>query len=129
MGDSAETTWGSGPFDSEAGDRFLGRLQELLAMEIGRRIEPETSASNEEVLAAAGLLHRLTEEVPGPSGEGDPLDLTAAAQELGLFHLAVTALDRLLSDEAWFEDLAAGDRKHAAVQALRDALEAKAAAV
>lgn len=128
MGDSQGSTWGAGPFDSADGDRFLSGMQATIANEIGRRIEPGTSASNEETLAAAGLLNHLTTEDPGPTGEASPLDLTAAAMEFGLYALAVAALDRILSDAAWFEELAWGDRKHVAVQALRDALEAKAAA-
>jgi hypothetical protein len=129
MGDAVETTWGSGPFDSPAGDLFLSGMQEALAMEIGRRIEPSTSASNDEIIAAAGLLNYLTTPMPGPTGEDAPLDLTEAALEAGLFALAVASLDRVLSDGAWFQELAWPDRKLAAVQALRDALEARASSV
>lgn len=129
MGDSEHTNWGSGPFDSPAGDLFLSGMQEALVMEIGKRIEPDTSASNHEIIAGAGLLNYLTTLMPGPTGEGAPLDLTEAALEAGLFALAVASLDRVLSDGAWFQELAWPDRKLAAVQALRDALEAKASSV
>lgn len=129
MGDAAGSDWGSGPFDSDAGNRFLLGMQESLATEIGRRIEPGTSVSNEETIAAAGLLNHLTMPDQGPMGEESPLALTELALETGLFALAVAALDRVLSDDAWFKELAWPDRKLAAVQALRDDLEAKASSV
>lgn len=129
MGDPAVPDWGSGPFDSDAGTRFLSGMQEVVATEIARRIEPGTSVSNEETIAAAGLLNHLTMPDQGPMGEESPLDLTGIALETGLFALAVSALDRVLSDDAWFKELAWPDRKQAAVQALRDALEAKTSSV
>jgi hypothetical protein len=119
MSGSMGASWGAGPFDSDEANRFLSGTQERIAEEIGRRIEPGTSAADEEILAAAGLLNYLTTDLPGPTGEQAPLDLAARAQQLGLFALAVAALDRILSGAGL------SDRKHAAVRALRDELEAK----
>lgn len=127
MGDAMGADGGFGPFDGERASRFLEEIQESIAADIGRRIEPGTSASHDEAVAAAGLLHHLTSDAHGPGGDVDPIDLTAAAQAFGLFGLAVAALDRVLADEAWFESFSPPARKHAAVHALRDALLEKAA--
>lgn len=126
MGHSLGATWGVGPFDSDGAAEVLSEAQSGLASVIGSRLEPGSGASNDEVVAAAALLHHLTDEAFGPSGEPGPLDLTNLAHVIGLFALAVAALDKVLDDRSWIEGYPEPHRKHAAVRALRNALEEKA---
>lgn len=126
MGHSLGATWGVGPYDTDGAAEVLSEGQSALASVIGSRIEPGSEAPNDEVVAAAALLHHLTDEAFGPGGEPGPLDLTNMAHVIGLFPLAVAALDRVLDDREWIEGFQVPHRKHAAVRALRNALEEKA---
>lgn len=126
MGHSLGATWGVGPYDTDGAAEVLSEGQSALASVIGSRIEPGSEASHDEVVAAAALLHYLTDEALAPGGEPGPLDLTNMAHVVGMFALAVAALDRVLDDRAWIEGFPVPHRKHAAVRALRNALEEKA---
>lgn len=126
LGHSMGATWGVGPFDSDGASELLSEAHSTLASIIGARFEPGSGASNDEVVAAAALLHTLTDDAYAAGGEADPLDISNLSHVIGLFAMGVAALDRVLDDQDWLSLYPEPHRKHAAVRALRNALEEKA---
>lgn len=122
LGHSMGASWGVGPFDTDGAAEVLAEAQASLISLIGARFEPGTRTPNDEIVAAAALLHYLTDESAYPN----PLDLTHLALVLGIFALGVAALDSVLEDKDWLSLWPEPHRKHTAVRALRDALEQKA---
>lgn len=127
MGHSMGATAGAGPYDTDGAAELLSEAQAVLLDLISARFEPGNMAPNDEVVAAAALLHNLTDDFYHPAGEPGPLDLSNPAHAFRTFAMAVAALDRVLEDKAWVESFPQPHRKHSAVRALRNAIEEKAA--
>ena len=127
MGHSMGATSGAGPYDTDGAAELLSEAQAMLLELISNRFEPGHAAPNDQVVAAAALLHNLTDDFYHPGGEPGPLDLSNPAHAFHTFAMAVAALDRVLEDKEWIESFPQPHRKHSAVRALRNALEEKAA--
>lgn len=126
VGHSMGATWGAGPYDTDGAAELLSEAQALLLEIISNRFEPGNEAPNDQVVAAAALLHNLTDDFYHPAGEPGPLDLSNPAHAFQTFAMAVAALDRVLEDKTWVDSFPQPHRKHSAVRALRNALEEKA---
>lgn len=125
-GSSMGATFGVGPFDSEGASSFLGYVTGEMMHTVSQLLSPDAVYSNEEIIAAAALLHHLSNDTL-PDGTEGPVNVRANARFVGLYEMAVEALDLVLADRAWFASTPEPARKRAAVGALRDELRKIAA--